>query len=145
MNKNTAKAESKKKVGVFDLINDLSYNKKDLLHDGNSQAINLENTKTYCPVVINRAFSLHLDTLLDAQIMNESFHLWPDLQYDYYLFELRKAKRFSKWNKPITDDVDTAIMSIYNVNKSVAKSYRSTMTSEQLGVITNMAEGGLGE
>lgn len=143
MQKNIA-TKTNKKLDVFDIVKDLSFDKKDLLHDDNNHELNLDNVKVYCPRVINLAFSQYLDTLLDSQLMNEYSSLWPDLQHDYYFYELRRMKRYSgKWGKKEDRSADKAIADCYDVNLDVAKSFRSAMTAEQVSSIMNMSMGGL--
>lgn len=134
----TDRPKKDKSFDVFTIINDLSFGKQDLLHDSVSGDVDTDNTKVYCPTVVNRAFSLHIDTLLDAQLMNESYKLPPDVQHDYYLFEVQKGRRFGKWFKTSADPMDKVISEVYDVNAAVAKQYRSVMSQAQLDDITKM-------
>lgn len=55
--------------------------------------------KDYVPFVINRCLSKHIDTLVDAQMMNVLGDIPKDMHYQYLLYSVRKGKRFSKFAK----------------------------------------------
>ena len=48
----------------------------------------------YSPYLTNQCFSMHLDTILLAEEMNQASRLDPGLQYDFYYQSVRKGKRF---------------------------------------------------
>lgn len=132
------------KVGLFDLISDLSYSKKDLLHDKSTGAIKNNVLRVYVPYMVNRAFSLDLSSILDAQLMNEAYYLNPDIQHDFYLHGLRKGKRFNKWPKTVIEDEVKIIAEEYQVNIQKAREIARTLTKEQKSVIITkqQAKGG---
>lgn len=98
LTKEKAKSTTEKQVGLFDIINDLSYGKKNLIRDDQNSLVQ-EHVKTYNPFMVNRAFSYHVSSIHDAQLMNQCAGLDKDMQHDYYLYSLRKDKRYSKWYK----------------------------------------------
>ena len=55
--------------------------------------------RLYSPFIVNRCLSYFNDTILYVNEMNKNSHLDKKLQYDYYLYSVRKRKRFSKWLK----------------------------------------------
>lgn len=123
------------KVGLFDLISDVSYSKKDLLHDKQSGFVKNNVLRVYVPYMVNRAFSLDLSSILDAQLMNECYFINADMQHDFYLHGLRKAKRFNKWPKTIVEDEVKVISEEYQVNIKRAREIARTLTKEQMNII----------
>jgi hypothetical protein len=88
-------------MSVWKLVNDLSYDKKDLYRSDSSW------DKEYQPFIINRAFSYHPDTVILANEMNRRSHLEKGAQNDYYHAIIRKRKRWSPWHKaPPVGDVE---------------------------------------
>lgn len=128
------------KVGLFDLISDLSYNKTDLLHDKRSGMVKTNVLRVYVPYMVNRAFSLDLSSILDAQLMNESYFINSDIQHDFYLHGLRKAKRFNKWPKTVVEDEIKMICEEYQVNIKHAREIARTLTKEQKNIILTKQE-----
>lgn len=123
------------KVGLFDLISDVSYNKKDLLHDERTGLVRTSVLKVYVPFMVNKALSLDLSSVLDAQLMNEAYFLSPDMQHDFYLTGLRKAKRFNKWPKSVIEDEVKMLSEEYQVSVKQAKEIARTLTKEQKNMI----------
>ena len=54
----------------------------------------------YVPFLTNRAFAMHLDTVLLAEEMNQYHQLSPQLQYDFYFHAVRQGRRFGFPHKP---------------------------------------------
>ena len=112
-------------VSAFDYVKSVSETKE-----------RIEDISGYEPFLTNKALSLHKDTLADAIIMN----LYPDLhkqmQYDYYLYALRKGKRYgSKWPKPEKNDDLEVVMSYYKYNRSKAKDALLLLSKEYIDVL----------
>lgn len=111
---------------IFDLINDLSYNKKNILTD--------ENIKEYNPRMINRFFSFFPETVLYSNEMNLLPQLYKDEHYQFYMNIIRKNKRFTKWpkkNKSREDELN-AIQKYYGYNLSRAREVLKLLSKEQL-------------
>jgi len=127
-------APKEKKLGLFDIIGDLSYGKADLIrsHDDPEVAI-----KSYTPFMVNKSFSFHLSSIYDANIMNQVAHLDPLLQHDYYMRALRPEKRFSKWFKQEENDTLNILAERYNCNLTRAQEIMKVLTQEQLSAIVN--------
>lgn len=85
--------KKRRRYKMFDFLNDLNYTKRGIIH-GDPDAI-----KDFSPYIINRAMSMGSDTVLFANEMNIRYGLDTDMVYDFYLYGLRKAKRFNKWQK----------------------------------------------
>ena len=54
----------------------------------------------YVPFLTNRAFAMHMDTVMIAEEMNQYHTLDPFLQYDFYYTAVRKGRRFGFPKKP---------------------------------------------
>lgn len=87
--------------------------------------------KNYNPWMTNKALSYFPDTVMFANEMNRSHHLGHLLQFDYFINTIRKKKRFSKWVKPDTADIEV-IMEFYRVGPEKARQYLKVLTPEQL-------------
>jgi hypothetical protein len=79
------------KVSIWDYVNSISENKNYLFED--------DTAKEYTPYTINRAFSIHIDTLHHAAMMNQAYNLDKKMQHDYYFYALPKKVRRKKWLK----------------------------------------------
>jgi len=100
---------------LFDYINDLSYGKKDL-----SRLNPDEFTENYSPYMINKAFSMGIDTLLYANEMNKYPDISKQMHYDYYLFSLKKQKRFNKWAKEEKNEYLDLVCEYYQITTEKA-------------------------
>ena len=54
----------------------------------------VEDLGGYVPFLTNRAFAMHMDTIMIAEQMNQYHTLSPQLQYDFYFNAVRKGRRF---------------------------------------------------
>jgi len=111
----------------FQIADDLSYHKKDIL----------ENEKDYVPFIINRYFSNVSDSIYYANEMNMLSGLDVRLQHDYYLHGLRKSKRWAKWNKKDKDEAEIIemIQSFYGFSPQKAREALRILNEEQLSYI----------
>lgn len=125
-------------MNPFDFVNDLSYNKKDLIKNS-EDAEQME--KEYNPYLINKAFSYFMDTVLHANEMNRAV-IDKKLQHDYYLHAISKRKRFSKWYKPQTDDLVKLVSEAYNINTVRAKEYLALMSPDDIVMLKEIMNNG---
>jgi len=87
----------------------------------------------YDSFMINRIMSNTMDTLFFAEAMNRYYHLSKEQQRDFYLHGITKGKRFGKFNKKISINIDThMIMNYYQCNLKVAESYLKLMNESAL-------------
>lgn len=77
-----------KKQSPFDLVK--SINGKTYTYD----------LSGYVPFLTNRAFAMHIDTIMFAEEMNQYHQLSPQLQYDFYFHAVRQGRRFGFPPKP---------------------------------------------
>ena len=119
------------KYELKDWLNSINFNKHNLI-EGDEEAIS-----SYPPYIINRCLSGHLDTVLFANEMNKYSNIDKDMQYSFFLYTLRKRKRFSPWlKKEQVDDLDL-VKKHYGYSNEKAKVAVSLLTKTQLEYIRN--------
>ena len=120
----------------------MKYELKDWLNSINSNKDNLieedpEAISSYPPYIVNRCLSGHLDTVLFANEMNRYSNLDKDMQYSFFLYTLRKRKRFSPWlKKEQIEDLDL-VKKHYGYSNEKAKVAVTLLTKTQLETIRN--------
>ena len=119
-----------------DWLNSINFNKNNLIEE-DPDAIS-----SYPPYIINRCLSGHLDTVLFANEMNKYSNIDKDMQYSFFLYTLRKRKRFSPWlKKEQVDDLDL-VKKHYGYSNEKARIAVSLLTNTQLEYIRNKHEQG---
>ena len=114
-----------------DWLNSINFNKNNLIEE------DPETISSYPPYIVNRCLSGHLDTVLFANEMNKHSNLDKDMQYSFFLYTLRKRKRFSPWlKKEQVDDLDL-VKKHYGYSNEKAKVAVSLLTKTQLEYIRN--------
>ena len=114
-----------------DWLNSINFNKNNLIEE------DPEAISSYPPYIVNRCLSGHLDTVLFANEMNKYSNLDKDMQYSFFLYTLRKRKRFSPWlKKEQVDDLDL-VKKHYGYSNEKAKVAVSLLTKTQLEYIRN--------
>lgn len=80
--------------GPFDFVNDINEGKKYLWHG---------NENHYDPFLTLRALSQHVDTIMEAQELNErslkEFRISPKMHHDFLFHGVERGRRFGKWPK----------------------------------------------
>ena len=113
-----------------DWLNSINFTKENLIEDP-------DMISSYPPYIVNRCLSGHLDTVLFANEMNRYSNLDKDMQYSFFLYTLRKRKRFSPWlKKEQVDDLDL-VKKHYGYSNEKAKVAVSLLTKTQLEYIRN--------
>ena len=124
------------KHDLKDWLNSINYNKDNLIQD------HPETIKSYTPVIVNKCVSGHLETVLFANEMNVNHHIDKDMQYSFFLYTLRKRKRFSPWlKKEQIEDLDL-VKKHYGYSNEKAKVAVSLLTKTQLETIRNQHDMG---
>ena len=114
-----------------DWLNSINFNKNNLIEE------DPEAISSYPPYIVNRCLSGHLDTVLFANEMNKYSNLDKDMQYSFFLYTLRKRKRFSPWlKKEQVEDLDL-VKKHYGYSNEKAKVAVSLLTKTQLEYIRN--------
>jgi len=115
-------------MDVFEFLNSINDNKKNLMNlDPGCERI-------YVPFMINKSLSYFADTLFEANMMNFYNNLSKKMQYDYYLMNIAKKKRFSKWHKEKTTDSDdiSIIKQYYGYSDKKAVEVSKILSKEQI-------------
>jgi len=117
---------SKEKSPLFKIIDSINFDKDfDMISDFNDS--------DYLPFMINKAMSMGVYTHLPAQEMNLRSSLDKTIQYKYYLYSVRKKKRFNPWAKKLqTSDKAKIIAEYYDISLRKAKEYENLVSSEDL-------------
>jgi len=120
--------EKKKKLSPFDFINDINYNKKNLIVDEATE-------KDYNPWIINRGLTFGLDTVHPANEMNCRPHLDKSLQNMFLINTIRARKRFDKWIKTEEDAEVEMIKEYYGYSNEKARQALTILSEEQKKII----------
>ena len=118
------------KYELKDWLNSINFTKENFIEDP-------EAISSYPPYIVNRCLSGHLDTVLFANEMNKYSNLDKDMQYSFFLYTLRKRKRFSPWlKKEQIDDLDL-VKKHYGYSNEKARVAVSLLTKTQIEYIRN--------
>ena len=118
------------KYELKDWLNSINFTKENLIEDP-------DMISSYPPYIINRCLSGHLDTVLFANEMNKYSNIDKDMQYSFFLYTLRKRKRFSPWLKKEQIDNLDLVKKHYGYSNEKAKIAVSLLTKTQLETIRN--------
>ena len=117
--------KEKKPYQLSDYLNAIN-NTKERLMDSDDPAWK----KKYPAFIVNKCMSYHVDTLLEANIMNGLHHLPNDMQFNFYINILRKRKRFSPWvRKEKVSDLEF-VKSYYGYNNEKASQALKILSKE---------------
>lgn len=128
-------AKLKTDIKPFDFLNSINSTKVNLLDK------DPENINQYNSFLVNRSLSYFPDTVLISNEMNRLHNLDARLQYDFLINIVRKKKRFSKWDKPQSTDIE-CIKEYYGYSDSKAKQIIGLLTSEQIQELKNKVNKG---
>ena len=118
-----------------DWLNSINFTKENLIEDP-------DMISSYPPYIVNRCLSGHLDTVLFANEMNRYSNLDKDMQYSFFLYTLRKRKRFSPWlKKEQIDDLDL-VKKHYGYSNEKARVALTLLTKPQIEYIRKKHEKG---
>lgn len=120
------KEETKSLISPFEFVKSINSG-RDAVLVGDSDSIS-----EYNYFVINKAFSLHPDTILVANEMNMNSWLPPRMQYKFYLNMIRPKKRFSPWPKKVDDASLAVVQEYYKCSYRKALVALSILNSSQI-------------
>jgi len=123
----------------FDFIKDASYTKKNLMEGTENDSF---AESQYNAWLTNQAFSLHPDTILIANEVNQRHHLPNKGQYLIYINMLRPRKRFKKWPKETSNELLDVVCDAYQCNMNVARQYLELLDDEQINELREKQEKG---
>ena len=126
-----------KEPGLFDIINDINYNKSNLYRKGEIQKLNR--------FMILKGMSNSMDNIFHANELNQNDPYIDDYMfYDYLINSVRKMKRFDKWTKSVNDDDINIVMEFFQYSYDKALAVLDLISEEQLNEIKRkMNKGGL--
>lgn len=126
------------KPNPFEFLNSINSTKRNLVREGDCAE------SDYKPFLTNRALSYHLDAIFDANDMNMRAHLPGLCQYEYYLNNLPKRKRFAKWGKTEADENVEAVMEYFGYSYKKAEEILSILTEDDIAMIHDkLSKGGV--
>lgn len=130
--------KEEKKSSLFTVIDSINFDK-------DFDLVNQFNEHIYVPFLINKAMSMGPDTHLHAQEMNLVSFLDKTIQYKYYLYSVRKKKRYNPWVKKLqTSDKAKIIAEYYDISLRQARDYEKLVSSEDLkNMIKYLDKGGV--
>lgn len=133
-----------KKLPLFAIVDSLNFDKVDYLRDDKSDT---PKEKDYIPFLVNRSMSNYIDSALYSNEMNLRYVLSSQMQHDYFINSLRKAKKYGvKWSKVLDNDNAMLIQEYYKVNKKRALEYLKILTDSDIEAIKDsMFKGGEGD
>jgi hypothetical protein len=127
--------EAKKKIGLFDYIQDLTF--------GKQYIFNPEDAGQYSNFMINRGISQNPDLIFIANEMNKASTLNKEMNHDFYFYSVKKQKRYGKWSKSEHDEeLINLIKSLYEVSTNKAIEYINIMKPEQIEQLKQLSAGG---
>lgn len=112
----------------FDYVKAISYTKEDMIVDDITE-------KDYNPFIVNRALSMGIDTVLQANEMNQRHHLSKKLQFDFLLNSISKRKRFDKWQKADKSEDLDYVRAYFNYSYPKAVSALRILSQKQIDTI----------
>ena len=119
------------KIGPFDYVK--SINQKDYMYD----------LSGYVPFLTNKAFAMHIDTIMLAEEMNQMHQLAPELQYDFYYYAVRQGRRFGFPKKPEEVKNLDIVCEYFGYSKQKALEALQLLTEDDISTIMkSMDKGG---
>ena len=115
-------------MNPFEYVNAINMTKKDIMVDDLAE-------KAYNPFMVNRSLSYFNDTVLFANEMNINHTIDKRLQFDFFINMVRKRKRFSKWQKSVSDNDVEVVKEYYGYNNEKARQALTLLTADQLSVL----------
>jgi len=112
----------------FDYVKAIQSTKEDMIVDDLSE-------KEYNPFIVNRALSMGIDTVLQANEMNQRHHLGKKLQFDFLLNSISKRKRFDKWQKADKSEDLDYVRAYFNYSYPKAVSALRILSQKQIDTI----------
>ena len=112
-------------MNPFEYVNAINNTKKDIMIDDIDE-------REYNSFMVNRSLSYFNDTVLYANEMNIHHNIDNRLQFDFLINMVRKRKRFSKWEKVVSESDVEVVKEYYGYNNEKARSALSLLTRENL-------------
>jgi len=115
-------------ASVFDYINSITSGKVPIWNDETSPG-------EYSQFMVNRALSYNYDTVMLAQMVNNT-RLSNDTHYRLLYDSVQKKRRpFNKWAKTIPGEELQLIQTAYKCNRKIAEQYSRLLNKSKLDLI----------
>jgi len=112
-------------MSPFDFLNAINDTKIDIMVDDIAE-------NQYPPYMVIRGLSYYPETVMQANEMNQNYHLDSRLQFDFLINSISRKRRFGKWLKA-TESADLLIVKEhYGYSNEKARSALTILSSEQL-------------
>lgn len=115
-------------MNPFEYVNAINTTKKDIMVDDIAE-------KAYNSFMVNRSLSYFNDTVILANEMNINHTLDNRLQFDFFINIVRKRKRFSKWQKSVSDSDVEVVKEYYGYSNEKARNALALLTKDQINVL----------
>ena len=119
----------------FDYLKAINETKEDVM-------LTSEDEHKYSSFIVNRGLSFFMDTIFQANEVNQNFQLDSRLQFDYLLNNIRKKKRYSKWLKPEKLEKVELVKEYYGFSNEKAKDALRILSEDQLAYIKDKLDKG---
>ena len=119
----------------FDYLKAINETKEDVM-------LTSEDEHKYSSFIVNRGLSFFMDTIFQANEVNQNFQLDSRLQFDYLLNNIRKKKRYSKWLKPEKLKNVELVKEYYGFSNEKAKDALRVLSEDQLAYIKDKLDKG---
>lgn len=96
----------------------------------------------YSEFLTNRHFSYFIDSIHFANMMNCYPFLDKKLQFDFYLNQLRKKKRFRKWTKKTVENKVKILIDYYQISTIKAMEIIDLFNDDDIAEIEKLLEKG---
>jgi hypothetical protein len=110
-------------------LNSINHTKENLIKE------TPENISSYNPYIINKCVSGHLDTILFANELNQYPYISKEMQYAFYLYSLRKKKRYSPWVKKHNAENLSLVKEYYGYSDKKALEALRLLNREEINFI----------
>jgi len=111
---------------LFDFLKCINHTKNNPLRDEYGD----DSKGDYKPYIINRCLSYFPDTIFYANEMNMRSSCDITMQFEYYLNNIRKRKRYSPWLKKEESLVVDAIKGYFDCSEKKARDYEKILSED---------------
>ena len=109
----------------FDFLNAINDTKVNVMADDIAE-------KLYPPYMVNRGLSFYPETVMQANEMNQNYHLDSRLQFDFLINTISRKRRFGKWLKATESEDLLIVKEHYGYSNEKARSALTILSSDQL-------------
>lgn len=129
-------------MSPWDFINSINSAKKNNLIEEADNPTLIE--KDYNAFLVNKSFSYFADTIWLVNMLNKYHGLDKKLQYEFLLYGVRPAKRYSKdaWKKKARDENLCFVKEYFNLSNAKGSVALSLLSEEQIKALKSALDTG---